>query len=245
MTASIEIKNFHKRFGAKEVHKGVSIEVKKGECLGLIGGSGSGKSVILRSIIGLERPDEGQIKVLDKDVTSYTEEQFLDIRKRVAYCFQNGALFDSMTVFDNVAYPLVEHTDLTESEIKKRVIDLLDKFGLSGNEDLFPSSLSGGMQKRLGVARAIVMNPEIILYDEPTSGLDPFNTRKVEEMIKELKTTGVSSILVTHDMGSAFRVCDRIVLLMNGKIIAQGAPEALNDDESSIIQNFMNGGSFQ
>lgn len=244
MNYAIRITDFRKSFGKKLVHNNVSIEVGKSETVGLIGGSGAGKSVILRSLIGLEKPDSGKVEVLGIDVSNYSEDDFLPIRKRVAYCFQNGALFDSMTVFDNLAYPLVEHTQLSKQQISEKVMLTLSRFGLDGNESLFPASLSGGMQKRLGVARAIILGPEVILYDEPTSGLDPSNTRKIEAMMIDLKKTGVSSILVTHDMKSAFRVCDRIVMLNQGRIVASGTPQELENQHDSVIHKFVNGEAF-
>lgn len=238
---TIRVLDFKKSFGKKVVHQGVTFSVHKGECLGLIGGSGTGKSVILRSLIGLEKPDEGKILIEGEDITSYTEEQLLPVRKKVAYVFQGGALFDSMTVFDNLAYPLREHTKLSESEVAKKIKDLLEEFGLSGNEYVYPSQLSGGMQKRVGLARAIIMEPQIVLYDEPTAGLDPYNTKKIQDMILRLKSKGVTSILVTHDMPSAFAVCDRIAMLMHGKIEAEGTRQALDSGVGGVIHRFING----
>jgi phospholipid/cholesterol/gamma-HCH transport system ATP-binding protein len=238
---AIEIRDFTKSFGSKAVHRGVSFTVKRGECLGLIGGSGAGKSVILRSLIGLERPDTGDVLVDGLAVNRCDEDQLIEVRKKVAYVFQNGALFDSMTVFDNLAYPLREHTRLTETQIGRRIHDQLAEFGLGGNEDLSPADLSGGMQKRVGLARAIIMGPEVVLYDEPTAGLDPFNTIKIQEMIQRLKNKGVTSILVTHDMPTAFAVCDRIAMLLDGVIKAQGTRAELEHNSGNVISRFMNG----
>lgn len=237
----IEICDFRKTFGSKEVHKGVTFSVRRGECMGLIGGSGAGKSVILRSIIGLEKPDGGTIRIDGQEVSALREDELIDVRKKVAYCFQGGALFDSMTVFDNLAYPLREHTKLGEAEIAQKIYGELEEFGLMGNERIYPGSLSGGMQKRVGVARAIIMGPEVVLYDEPTAGLDPYNTRKMQEMILRLKSKGVTSILVTHDMPSAYAVCDRIAMLMDGKIVGLGTPEELDSSAGGLIQKFING----
>jgi phospholipid/cholesterol/gamma-HCH transport system ATP-binding protein len=242
MDIVIEVRNFHKAFGAKKVHKGVTFQVKRGECLGLIGGSGVGKSVILRSLIGLEKPDLGEIIIDGINITHFNERELLDIRKKVAYAFQGGALFDSMSVYENLAYPLREHTQLAEEEISKRIQDELEEFGLEGNEANFPANLSGGMQKRLGLARAIIINPSVVLYDEPTAGLDPYNTRKIQEMILRLKAKGVTSILVTHDMPSAFAVCDRIAMLEHGKVAAQGTREELEGEGGKgIINRFIAG----
>lgn len=237
----IEIKGFTKSFDDKMVHRGVDLYVKEGECVGLIGGSGSGKSVILRSLIGLEKPDSGQIFIEDEDITKFDETELIRIRKKVAYAFQGGALFDSMTVYENLAYPLREHSDLPEREIAREITRQLAEFGLEKAEHLYPSNLSGGMQKRVGLARAMMMHPKVILYDEPTAGLDPFNTYRIQEHILRVKSQGVTSILVTHDMPTAFAVCDKLSFLKNGRIVAQGTPEQLQADPDSQIQQFING----
>jgi phospholipid/cholesterol/gamma-HCH transport system ATP-binding protein len=237
----IEVKNFKKSFGTKVVHRDISFYVRKGECMGLIGGSGTGKSVILRSLIGLEKPDSGQVIINGVDITHMNERELLEVRKKVAYAFQNGALFDSMTVFENLAYPLREHFQLTEKEIRDRVLGSLDEFGLAGNENIYPTSLSGGMQKRVGLVRAMMMSPEIILYDEPTAGLDPFNTRKIQDLILRLKAKGVTSILVTHDMPTANAVCDKMAMVLNGRIEAQGMMSQLDQDSLGAIAKFIAG----
>ncbi len=239
--ALIEVKNFQKSFGSKKVHKGVTFSVNKGECLGLIGGSGAGKSVLLRSLIGLERPDAGEVFFDGIMVNGLHEDQLVDVRKRMAYAFQGGALFDSMTVYDNLAYPLREHTSLSEKEIDEKIHKILKEFGLEGNDQVFPAGLSGGMQKRVGLARAIILGPEVILYDEPTAGLDPFNTHKIKDMILHLKSTGVTSILVTHDMPVAFAVCDRIAMIMDGKVKAIGTVEEIEQQETNLIARFAQG----
>lgn len=237
----IEITDFKKSFGSKQVHQGVTFFVRKGECVGLIGGSGAGKSVILRSLIGLERPDSGKILIEGIEVTALRERELGPIRKKVAYVFQGGALFDSMTVFENLAYPLREHTKLSESEIRHKILHQLEEFGLSGNEGVYPGNLSGGMQKRVGLARAMMMDPEVVLYDEPTAGLDPYNTKRIQEHILDLKGRGVTSILVTHDMPTAFAVCDKLAILRHGRIAAQGTIEQLEKDSKNIISQFING----
>ena len=239
--AIIEIKNFRKSFGPKLVHEDVSFYVHKGECLGLVGGSGSGKSVILRSLIGLEKPDSGNIEINGQDISKLAESSLVAVRKKVAYVFQDGALFDSISVYDNLAYPLREHTSLTESEIQVRILNQLAAFGLKDAVQLFPSELSGGMQKRVGLARAIMLEPEIILYDEPTAGLDPYNTKKIQELILGLKSKGVTSILVTHDMPTAITVCDKFAFLKNKKISEQGTIEQLKTNKNSLIHQFMEG----
>ncbi len=239
--AIIEVENFHKSFGKKTVHEGVSFYIKKGECLGLVGGSGSGKSVLLRSLIGLEKADKGQILINDQNVTNCTELEWQILRKKVAYAFQGGALFDSMNVYENLAYPLIEHTKLSENQITERIEHQLGEFGLAGTQKLFPSELSGGMQKRVGLARAMMLQPEIILYDEPTAGLDPYNTKKIQELILNLKTKGVTSILVTHDMPTAFAVCDKFAFLKDKVIKEQGTIEQLKTKTDSLIHQFIEG----
>ncbi len=237
----IKVSNFQKMFGKKSVHKDVNFTVKKGECLGLIGGSGTGKSVLLRSLIGLEKPDQGEVIYDGIKVNELSEQELISVRKKMAYAFQGGALFDSMTVFDNLAYPLREHTNLTEAAIREKILNQLKEFGLQGNEDVYPGNLSGGMQKRVGLARAIILGPDVILYDEPTAGLDPYNTRMIQELILRLKATGATSILVTHDMPIAFSVCDRIAMLMDGKIKAIGTVEEIEKQDSNLIAKFAQG----
>ena len=241
--AVIEVQNFRKSYGSKIVHENVSFYVKKGECLGLVGGSGVGKSVILRSLIGLEKPDSGKILINDIEITNYRESDWLNIRKKVAYAFQGGALFDSMTVFENLSYSLKEHTNLSHFEISRKILAQLDDFGLSGTEKQYPNELSGGMQKRVGLARAMMLEPEIILYDEPTAGLDPYNTRKIQDLILNLKAKGVTSILVTHDMPTALAVCDKFAFLKDRIVKEQGTIEQLKNksEQNSLIHQFIEG----
>lgn len=239
--AMIKVQNFKKSFGDKVIHEDINFEVQEGECLGLVGGSGAGKSVILKSLIGLIKPDDGSININNDDIVPFNEDQLIPVRKQVAYVFQNGALFDSMTVFDNLAYPLREHTDLTETEIESRVHTLLDEFNLAFNDELYPSELSGGMQKRVGLARSIILQPEVVLYDEPTAGLDPFNTIKIQEMILKLKAKKVTSIFVTHDMPSALACCDRIILIKKGRVICNQTMTAIKDGAIGPIKDFIKG----
>ena len=238
----VEFRGFQKRFGSKLVHRDVNFQLFEGECLGLLGGSGSGKSVILRSLIGLERPDAGDIIFDGENIGLMRERNMVEIRKKVAYVFQNGALFDSMTVYENLAYPLRAHTQLPEDEIRERIRSQLAEFDLEGNDDVMPANLSGGMQKRVGLARSIILQPKVVLYDEPTAGLDPHNTLRIQDMILRLKKRGVSSIFVTHDMPSAFAVCDRIALLREGRIEAIGTRDELESTgHDSLLSRFIRG----
>ena len=239
--AVIELRDFKKSFGTKQVHNGVNFTVNKGECLGLVGGSGAGKSVILRSLIGLEKADSGSILIDGTDITRMDEKGLVEIRKKVAYVFQNGALFDSMTVFDNLAYSLRAHTTMTHDQMDKKISDQLDEFGLLSAKKLYPSELSGGMQKRVGLARAIMMDPDVILYDEPTAGLDPYNTLKIQELILRLKAKKVTSILVTHDMPTGIAVCDRFVFLQNKVISENGTTQELLAQPNSLVNQFIKG----
>ena len=243
--ALIEVQNFKKSFGEKRIHNGVTFFVRKGECMGLVGGSGAGKSVILRTLIGLERPDSGEIRIDDKSIIGLDEIAFTEIRKKVAYAFQGGALFDSMTVRENLSYPLQQHTTMTAKQVLDKVKNQLNEFGLLDALDLYPSELSGGMQKRVGLARAMMLDPEIILYDEPTAGLDPYNTIKIQDLIVRLKEKGVTSILVTHDIPTALNVCDKIAFLKDKVIAEQGTIEQLqeqiNNKTEGLINQFMQG----
>lgn len=238
----IQFAGIFKSFGKKTVHNGIDLAIKKGEILTLMGGSGSGKSVLLRMLIGLEKPDRGQILFRETNVANLSEKELVAVRKKIAYVFQYGALFDSFTVEENLAYPLREHTSLSDSEIHEKVMATLNKLGLEGSEGLFPSDLSGGMQRRVGVARAIIMDPEVILYDEPTTGLDPYNTRQILLIIRQLQEQfGATSVLVTHDMHSIFSVADRVAFLKGGKIAALGTREAIQESKDPSVSGFIHG----
>lgn len=237
----IQVRNVFKSYGTKVVHQGISLDIYEGEILTLMGGSGSGKSVLLRSLVGLDKPDKGQILYRGQDIASLNEEQLVEVRKKIAYVFQYGALFDSFTVADNLAYPLREHTDMTEKEIAEKVKATLGKLGLDGSQQLYPSDLSGGMQRRVGVARAIIMDPEVILYDEPTTGLDPYNTKQILKIILQLQEQGATSVLVTHDMQSIFEVTDRVAFLRDGKIRALGTATEIEHTEDTLLKGFIRG----
>lgn len=237
----IKFVDVSKRYGKKVVHTNINLTVFEGEVLALMGGSGCGKSVLLRSLIGLEHPEEGQIYFHEQDVCALDEDQLVGVRKRIAYVFQYGALFDSLTVHENLAYPLREHTKLSESEIHEKVIATLKRVGLEGSEQLLPSDLSGGMQRRVGVARSIIMDPEVILYDEPTTGLDPYNTEQILKIILQNQQHGATSVLVTHDMHSIDTVANRIAFLKDGKIWALGSKEEIQNSRDPYVSGFIHG----
>jgi phospholipid/cholesterol/gamma-HCH transport system ATP-binding protein len=234
----LEVKNIHKRFGEKVVHRGVDFTLYEGEVLGLLGGSGSGKSVILRSIIGLEKPEQGHVMFEGQDLTTLSEENLYKIRTQIGYVFQGGALFDSLTVEENIAYLLNEHTDLSDSEIRKKVNEMLEKVDMKGSNQLLPAALSGGMQKRAGLARATILNPKVTLFDEPTAGLDPSNTKRLVENLLALKKDGMTGIFVTHDIPAAIALCDRIAVLYKGKIHAIGPTQEIKNSDDPVVKPF-------
>ncbi len=239
----IDIKQVDKSFGDKQVLKNVSLRVEDGETMALIGGSGSGKSTMLRLMIGLDRPTAGEIWIDGTEITQLSEEELDEVRLSMGMVFQYSALFDSMTVRDNVAFGLREHTDYDEEEIQEIVREKLSLVGLPGSEDMMPGELSGGMKKRVGLARALAFGPSIIFYDEPDSGLDPVMTRKIDDLIVETqKKLGVTSIVVTHDMESACLVADRIAMLYQGEIIAMEKTEDFRRLKDPRIREFL--GSF-
>jgi phospholipid/cholesterol/gamma-HCH transport system ATP-binding protein len=241
MQSIIEVKNLYISFGGKKVLKGVSFSLEQGECLGLIGGSGEGKSTLLRSIIGLEYPSSGKILFEGGYITNLSEEEYISIRKKISYVFQGGALFDSMTVYENLAFSLREHTGYSETKIREIVLYELKEFELEGCENMYPIELSGGMQKRVGIARATISKPKVILYDEPTSGLDPYKKRNMQNTIMKLQKRGTTSMMVTHDMSTALRVCDRVALLSGGKIKAIDTPKNFKESHNVLLNNFVKG----
>jgi len=230
----IELVDVCKSFDKSEALKHINLSIKEGETLAIIGGSGSGKSTLLRLLIGLIRPTSGQILVRGRDVAGLSEEEWDKLRLRMGMVFQYSALFDSMTVGDNVAFGLREHTDKSEAEISRIVQEKLALVGLEGVEQMMPNELSGGMKKRVGLARAIACEPSVIFYDEPSSGLDPIMTARIDELIVNTqRKLGVTSVVVTHDMASACRIADRIAMIYEGELIAVDTVEKfkqLNDD---------------
>ena len=236
----ISWKDVYKSFGPKRIFEGLDLEVRRGETLTIIGGSGTGKSVMLKCLIGLLYPDRGHIWFEGADVTTFGEREIREVRKRVAMVFQGAALFDSLTVGENIAYPLREHLkELSERQIAERVAKNLKMVNLPGIEQMRPSDLSGGMRKRVGLARAIAIEPEVILYDEPTTGLDPISTRVIDELIISMKKQlGCTSIVVTHDMDSAFRVSDRMAMLAKRKIVASGTVKEMQASTNPDVRAF-------
>jgi phospholipid/cholesterol/gamma-HCH transport system ATP-binding protein len=241
--AIIEVIDVEKGFEATPVLKGVSFALAKGETLVVMGGSGSGKTVLLRLIAGLLRPDAGQIRVFGGNIEELSEEELLPIRRRLGYVFQGAALFDSLTVYENVAYPLREHTRLAGDEIRRRVVHFLSLVGL--NESILeqlPAELSGGMRKRVGIARALIGQPEVMLYDEPTAGLDPTNAKMVAELIVRMGE-GVcdSSIVVTHDLELTKTVADRVAVLIDGRFAAMGTVDEVMATRDDGVRAFLAG----
>ena len=234
-----------KAFGPNKVLRGVSLDVARGETVVVLGGSGSGKTVLLRHAVGLFQPDAGQVFVEAVEISKLSEEQLQETRKKVGMLFQSGALFDSMTVLDNVAFALHEHTDWDEGTILARVEEVLRLVELDGVLELMPSTLSGGMRKRVALARAIALAPQAILYDEPTTGLDPITANTINHLIRSLQARlGVTSIVVTHDIQSAFTVGDRIAFLHEGRILFHGTTAEARASSEHLLRNFLHGGGY-
>lgn len=236
----IVVERLAKRFGSFEALADVDMTIGRGEITVIIGGSGAGKTTLLKILIGLERATSGSIRVNDLDIARLSERELSKVRRRFGMVFQYSALLDSMNVLDNVAFPLREHTKLSEREIRERVHEKLGALGLENVEELFPSELSGGMRKRVGLARALMLEPEAVLYDEPTSGLDPITSRKVDDLIIETRDRyGVTSIVISHDMAGALRIADQIVLLSRGRVVAAGRPRELVARGAELLKEFI------
>ena len=239
----IRFEDVDKAFGRNVIYEGLNLEVRRGETMTIVGGSGTGKSVCLKMLIGLLSISGGSIWVEDMDVATLSGDwEFLPIRRKISMLFQGAALFDSLTVGENIAYPLHEHLKLSDDEIAERVAEKLALVGLPGVEQMAPAELSGGMKKRVGLARAIAINPEVILWDEPTTGLDPSNTMRINELIVDMqKKLGVTSIVVTHDVGTVMHVSDRIALLENRAIDTVLTVDEVRADSDSSLARFLDG----
>ena len=240
----IEVRNLHKKLGRQEILRGVNLKVHRGETLVIMGPSGEGKTVLMKHVIGLMRPDQGEVIVEGMHVEKLRERELTPIRQKVSMMFQNAALFDSMTVAENVAFPLVESGVKDRNEIKERVQEALEVVDLAEHSDKLPVNLSGGMRKRAGIARAVVGRSQCILYDEPTASLDPVVSDVIDQMIIRLqKRYGVTSLVVTHDMKSLFKIADRVAMLKEGVIRFLGTPEELRNSTDQLVQDFIEGRS--
>jgi len=240
--AMIEVIDVHKNFGELQVLRGVNLAVEKGESMTVIGGSGSGKSVLLKHIIGLLFPDRGRVIVDGQVLNDLDEYSLNELRKKFGMLFQMAALFDSLTVWENVGFSLKQHTRMSDGEIRKIATEKLALVGLKDVEDKMPAELSGGMKKRVGLARAICMDAAIILYDEPTTGLDPIAADAINDLIVDLRRKlGVTSVSITHDMHSAYKISDRIAMLYKGEILEIGTPEQIKNTENPIVRQFITG----
>jgi len=239
----MRVEGLHKRFGDQQVLAGVDLSIPEGMITFIVGPSGTGKSVLLKHMIGLLKPDEGHIYLDDLDIPTLSSMALNEVRKNFGVLFQNGALFDSFNVFDNVAFPLVEHARMKGGDIAQRVREKLAVVGLEGVEHKFPSELSGGMRKRVGLARAIALNPRIIFYDEPTTGLDPLMVEQIDELIRSTnESQKSSSVVISHDIPAMMEIADRAAVIYQGKILAFDAPHALVDHEDEFVRRFVRKG---
>jgi phospholipid/cholesterol/gamma-HCH transport system ATP-binding protein len=238
----IRLQDVYKSFGSNHVLRGVNLEIQCGESMVVIGGSGTGKSVLIKCVIGLLHHDRGEIYVDGKEISHLKEGEWNELRKKFGMLFQRDALFDSMPVWENVGFGLRRHTNLSDEEIKGKAVEKLKLVGMNNVENLMPAELSGGMRKRVSLARAIAMEPAILLYDEPTTGLDPIMSNVINELIVTMREKlDVTSIAITHDMNSAYRIADRIAVLYKGEIIEVGTPEEIRNSQNPIVQQFIKG----
>ena len=239
----ISYRNVTKTFGTNRIYRDITLDIHRGETLCIIGGSGTGKSVMMKMLVGLLEPDAGEIEVFGQSIVGLKQHQWLNIRRRVAMLFQGGALFDSLTVGDNIQYPMIEHKWGDQSQRKKRVSEVLEMVGLDQIEDLYPAEISGGMKKRVALARAIAVEPEVLLYDEPTTGLDPISIRRINGLIRNLQERlNVTSMVVTHEMPSVFTIADRIAMLHDQHIAFVGTPEEAKTITEPWLADFIIGG---
>ena len=236
----IDVQDLYKSFNGFGVLKGISLQMHEGTTTVVLGGSGSGKTVLMKHIMGLFKPDRGRVIVDGQDVSHMSRQELATFRERMGMVFQSSALFDSMTVGDNCAFPLREHTRMTEEEVREVVRKKMAIFGLKDIEEKFPADLSGGMRKRVGLARAIIRDPKIVLYDEPTTGLDPLTTESVDEMIIHARERlQVTSVVISHDIGSAFHIADRIAVINEGRIVEEGTPAEVRKTQEPFTRQFL------
>jgi len=238
----IKIVNIHKSFDTNNVLRGFDLEIETGQTIAIIGRSGCGKSVLLKLIVGLLKPDSGYIEIDGKRIDKINEKELYEVRRRFGFLFQGAALFDSMTVEENIGLPIVENgNELSSGKLKNKIAEMLEIVDLPGIEKKKPAELSGGMKKRVGLARALITNPDFILFDEPTTGLDPISSDNIDLLIKKISTTlNTTSIVVTHDMFTVKDVVDKVAMLHNGKIYFEGTPEELTQSKDAVIKNFIN-----
>ena len=242
--SALQVKSLCKAFGDQTVLRGIDLKIAKGEIVTVLGRSGSGKSVLLKLIIGLQKPDAGTIELFGAEVTRLPLRKLNQVRKKLGFLFQQAALYDSLSVEENVAFPLRRHTKLSDAEISERVQQMLARVDMGKDLKKMPSEVSGGMQKRVGLARALILDPEIILLDEPTAGLDPITTKEIDELILSMqKEREITAIVVTHDLSSVNRLADRIVILKDGNVIVEGKPDEVKRSKDPFVMEFLELGS--
>ncbi|MBI5149941.1 MAG: ABC transporter ATP-binding protein [Candidatus Omnitrophica bacterium] len=236
----IRVEHLYKSFQGQKVLEDINLEVKKGELLVVLGESGTGKSVLLKHLAGLLKPDRGSVRIDGKDITGMPERELLRVRKDIGYLFQEGALYDFMNVFENIAFPLREHTALDGKAIRGKVQDILKLIGLQGIEEKYPAELSGGMKKRVALARAVILGSKILFCDEPTSGLDPLRSRDISELIRGVAgKLHCTTVVTSHDISNSFRIADRIALLQDGRVVAIGTPSEIRASRNVFVQEFI------
>lgn len=240
MNAPVQVHDLHKSFGAQRVLDGIALDVAQGETLAVMGRSGTGKSVLLKLLIGLQKPDQGQVCIQGQDISVMDSEQLSEIRKKMGFLFQQAALYDSLTIEQNVMFPLSRHTQKPEQEQKQHARELLASVGMEKDTEKLPSQISGGMQKRAGIARALALDPEILLFDEPTAGLDPITADEIGNLILDLKKKRqMTAVVVTHDLRGARKFADRAVLMHEGKIVAQGSFDEMQKSSDPFVKEFL------
>lgn len=236
----IQVRHLHKSFNGQQVLEDINLQVKKGEILVILGESGTGKSVLLKHLIGLLKPDQGSVLIEARDITKMSERELLGLRKDIGYLFQEGALYDFMNVFENIAFPLREHTAFDGKIIREKVKNILKLIGLEGTEEKYPAELSGGMKKRVALARAIILDSRILLCDEPTSGLDPLRSRDISDLIRDVaRKLRCTTVVTSHDIQNSLRIADRLALLQNGRIAAMGTPSEFKASNNVFVKEFI------